>query len=99
MAWIDGEPVAAGALFVGTVAGRTVGHLVDGVTLRDWRGRGAQSAIIRRRISDGSKLGCQLFTVETAPPLPRMPLVSFRNLCRQGFHLAYLRESWRLQLR
>ncbi len=99
LAWIDGEPVATGALFVGTVGGRTVGHLVDGVTLRDWRGRGAQGAIIRRRISDGVRLGCELFTVETAPPLPRMPLVSFRNLCRQGFQLAYLRESWRLQLR
>lgn len=99
LAWIHGEPVAAGALFVGTVGGRTVGHLVDSVTRRDWRGRSAQSAIIRRRISDGVKLGCELFTVETAPPLPGRPLVSFRNLCRQGFQLAYLRESWRLQLR
>ena len=99
LAWIDGEPVAAGALFVGTVGGRTVGHLVDGVTLKAWRKRGAQSAIIRRRVSDGMKLGCELFSVETAPPLPGMPLVSFRNLCRQGFDLAYLRESWRLQLR
>ena len=99
LAWIDGEPVAAGALFVGTVGERTVDHLVDAVTLQNWRGRGAQSAIIRRRISDGVKLGCELFAVETAPPLPRMLVVSFRNLCRQGFQFAYLRESWKLQLR
>jgi len=99
VAWIDGQPAAAGALFMGEVAGRTVGHLVDGVTLRPWRRRGAQSAIIRRRVTEGIALGCELFTSETAPPLPRMPLVSFRNLCRQGFSMAYLRDNWKLTLR
>lgn len=98
LAWCEGRPVAAGALFVGDVGGVRVGHLVDGVTLGPWRRRGCQRAVIRRRISDGLAQGCELFTSETAPPLPRMPLVSFRNLCRQGFRLAYLRESWRLDL-
>ncbi len=74
-----------------------VGHVVDGVTLKPWRRRGAQAAIIRRRVADGRRLGCGLFTSETAPPLPRMPLVSFRNLKRQGFELAYLRYSWILE--
>jgi hypothetical protein len=87
------------SLFVGSVGGRTVGHLVDGITSRRSRKQGAQSAIIRRRISDGVKLGCELFSVETTPPLPGMPLVSFRNLRRQGFELAYLREAWKLQPR
>jgi len=102
LAWIDDEPVAAGALFVGTVdsGGRAikVGHLMDGVTRKAWRRRGAQAAIIRRRVIDGRRLGCELFTSETAPPLPRMPLVSFRNLQRQGFELAYLRYPWTLEL-
>ncbi len=86
LAWIDDEPVAAGALFIGTVgAGNRavkVGHLVDAVTPKPWRRR----------------LGCELFTSETAPPLPRMPLVSFRNLQRQGFDLAYLRYPWNLEI-
>ena len=98
LAWIDDEPVGAGALFVGDVGSTRVGHLVDGVTLGRWRRRGAQSAIIRRRVSEGRRLGCELFTSETAPPLPRMPLVSFRNLQRQGFEMAYLRDSWKLGL-
>jgi len=102
VAWIDDAPVAAGAMFVGTVGtgqrAMSVGHLVDGVTLEPWRRRGAQSAIIRRRISDGRRLGCRLFTSETAPPLPHMPLVSFRNLQRQGFELAYLRYPWNLEI-
>ncbi len=98
VAWIGDEPVGAGALFVGDVGSTRVGHLVDGVTLGPWRRNGVQSAIIRQRIRQGRRLGCELFTSETAPPLPRMPLVSFRNLCRQGFQLAYLRGSWKLDL-
>ena len=102
LAWIDDQPVAAAALFVGTVGSGSsavkVGHLVDGVTLKAWRRRGAQAAIIRRRLADGRRAGCELFTSETAPPLPRMPLVSFRNLQRQGFELAYLRYPWNLEL-
>ncbi len=46
----------------------------------------------------GRRLGCELFTSETAPPLARMPLVSFRNLQRQGFELAYLRYAWNLEI-
>ena len=98
LAWMDEEPVGAAAMYVDRVAGMTVGHLVDGVTLSPWRRIGVQSTLIRRRLSDGRALGCDLFTSETAPPLPRMPLVSFRNLRRQGFELAYLRESWRHSL-
>ncbi len=102
LGWIDDQPVAAAALFVGTVGSGAsavkVGHLVDGVTLKPWRRRGAQAAIIRRRVADGRRLGCELFTSETAPPLPRMPQVSFRNLQRQGFELAYLRYPWNLEI-
>ena len=68
------------------------------VTLKPWRRRGAQAAIIRRRVADDRRLGCELFTSETAPPLPRMPLVSFRNLQRQRFDLAYLRYPWNLEI-
>ncbi len=102
LAWIDDQPVAAAALFIGTVGSGAnavkAGHLVDGVTLKPWRRRGGQAAIIRRRVADGCRLGCELFTSETAPPLPRMPLVSFRNLKRQGFELAYLRYPWNLEI-
>lgn len=98
LAWIGGEPVGAGGLYVGSVGATTVGHLVDGVTLPTWRRRGVQTAIIRRRVRDGARMGCTLFSVETAPPLPRMPLVSFRNLQAQGFGFAYLRQSWVRQI-
>lgn len=104
IAWCGDQPVGAGALFTGEVGTGEVGdiragHLVDGVTLKPFRRRGIQAAIIRRRVSTALRLGCTVLTSETAPPLPRMPLVSYRNLRRQGFSLAYVRASWRLDLR
>ena len=74
------------------------GHLYEAATTKRWRRRGVQRALIRKRLTDGRRLGCRLFTSETAPPLPRMPLVSFRNLRRQGFELAYLQQPWALEL-
>lgn len=99
LAWSGGEAVGAGALFVGETAEGRAGHLVDGVTLAPHRRRGIQGAIIRKRIAAARRMGCSVVTSETAPPLPRMPLVSYRNLGRQGFALGCVRENWRLDLR
>lgn len=102
LASVDDVPAGAAALYVGQIGrgddAMTVGHLVDGVTLKRHRRIGVQHAIIRRRIMDGQRAGCELFTCETAPPLPRQPLASFRNLRREGFELAYLRYSWDIEL-
>lgn len=99
---MDDVPAGAAALYVGQVGhgtgAMTAGHLVDGVTLKPHRRVGVQRAIIRKRIADGLSAGCEVFTSETAPPLPRQPLASFRNLRREGFELAYLRYSWDIEL-
>lgn len=99
IAWHGDEAVGAGALFAGETAEGRAGHLVDGVTLKPYRRRGVQGALIRKRISAARRLGCTALTSETAPPLPRMPLVSYRNLRRQGFALSCIRANWRLDLR
>lgn len=63
-------------------------------TLPSHRGRGAQSALIARRMDDARTLGCHSFTAETSPDLPGKPNPSNHNMERAGFRVAYLRPSW-----
>ena len=87
----DGElPVATGALYVED----GVGYLTFGATLDSHRGRGAQGAIIVRRIREAAALGCRWLVSETAEDLPERPFPSYRNLRRAGFRLAYLRPNY-----
>lgn len=88
---MDGEtPVAAASLFVsGEYA-----SLAMAATLEGYRGRGAQSALLARRIRDARTMGCRHLFSETAEDTPRKSSPSFRNLRRFGFKLAYLRPNY-----
>lgn len=91
----DGEaPVAAAGLYVTGAHG----YLGPAVTLPSHRGRGAQSALIARRIHDAAADGCTLLVTETAEDRPEHPAPSFRNMQRLGFQLAYLRPNYLLTL-
>ena len=82
---------------VGTAALRIDGDIAwfgYAATLAAARGRGAQSALIARRLSDAARLGCTHAVVETAEDLPDAPSTSLRNLRRQGFEQAYLRANY-----
>jgi GNAT superfamily N-acetyltransferase len=68
--------------------------LAFGATLHEGRGRGAQSALIARRLQDARALGCTLAMSETAEDLPDRPSQSYHNLRRAGFDLAYLRANY-----
>ena len=82
---------------VGTAALRVDGAIAwfgYAATLAAARGRGAQSALIARRLSDAGRLGCTHAVVETAEDLPDAPSTSLRNLRRQGFEQVYLRANY-----
>ncbi|MGH7700806.1 MAG: GNAT family N-acetyltransferase, partial [Gemmatimonadales bacterium] len=85
-----GAPVGAAALFF---QGDT-GWMGFAATLPTARGRGAQTALITRRLHDGTALGCRWFVVETAEDRPDAPSPSHRNVRRLGFEMAYLRPNW-----
>lgn len=102
LAWDGAAPVACGALFT---AGE-VGWLGVAATLPAARRRGAQSALLARRVADGAALGCTLFTTETGaerpdhpehpdrPDRPVRPNPSLHNMRRAGFELLYERANW-----
>ena len=63
-------------------------------TLEAARGRGAQSALIARRVRDAHEAGVRWLSIETAEDTPERDAPSFRNVVRQGFREAYRRPNW-----
>jgi hypothetical protein len=63
-------------------------------TIEAYRGRGAQSALILRRLADARAAGCRLAVAETAEDKLEKAAPSFRNLLRLGFEVAYPRANW-----
>jgi hypothetical protein len=90
LAWNGEEAVAAAALFICD----DVGWLGIGSTLPSARRRGAQGALMARRLLDGAALGCQWFVTETGEETPQRPNASFRNMIRAGFEVAYHRPNY-----
>ena len=61
-------------------------------------GRGAQSALIARRIRDAAAAGCDCLMVETAQEREDYPVPSYHNLLKFGFQVAYMRPNYILEL-
>jgi GNAT superfamily N-acetyltransferase len=87
LAYCGSRPVAAALSFVG--AG--VGWLGWDATLPEFRGLGAQAALIVHRVNEATSMGCQYITAETAINPGLVPDPSYRNYERSGFLLAYER--------
>lgn len=84
------------ALVDGKPAGMATLHMADGVgclesacTLHEFRGRGAQSALIRRRITDAAAAGCDLIVTQTGSGT-----VSQNNMERCGLRIAYSKAEF-----
>jgi len=79
--FFGGQLVAAAQM---TVSGRLV-HCSGASTLPVFRGRGAQGALLRRRLEDAARAGCDRATVEVS--VDNGP--SLRNVERAGFRRRY----------
>jgi len=66
-------------------------------TLEEARGRGCQTALLHRRITDAAAAGCHTLFVETGERVPDRPSGSYRNILKAGFEEAYLRPNWQLR--
>lgn len=65
-----------------------------GATDPDQRGRGAQRALLARRIDDAITAGCTRLMTCTGEEVPGDPQHSYHNIEWAGFRPEYLRENW-----
>jgi len=77
----DARIVAAGFLFLDD----TRAWLGAAGTLSEFRRRGAQGALMARRISDAIEVGCTVIATETGEPVGDEPNPSLQNMRRCGF--------------
>ncbi|WP_143111575.1 GNAT family N-acetyltransferase [Paenibacillus sp. BC26] len=85
-------PVASGAMFIDH---NWAWFGID-ATLPDYRGRGAQNALIKQRLTDGISAGVVGFTAETGQPSAGEEGAnkSYGNYHRAGFERLYIRPSY-----
>jgi len=99
VAYADGTPAACGALYLDIESGW--GWLGCDATLAAYRLRGAQTALIHRRVADAMAAGAVALTAETGQPTPGQELNSrsYQNYQRAGFVRAYVRPNFRRVLK
>ena len=88
---LDGDAaIGAGALYLDGIDA----WIGIGAVLPDARRRGAQGALLARRVQDALDAGAHLVTTETGVPLDGEPAPSYANILRCGFRIAYERANW-----
>ncbi len=81
----DGAIIATAAVAIHN----GVALLAGASTIAEWRGRGAQTALLAARLAYAADQGCDLAVVGAAPGS-----TSQVNAERQGFRIAYTRLKW-----
>ncbi len=94
VACAPGEPTRRPVAVAGLFTHGELAHLAFAATLPAFRRRGAQGALMVRRIREAGALGCRLLTTETGEPLPGEPTSSRDNMVRCGFRIAQRRENF-----
>jgi GNAT superfamily N-acetyltransferase len=90
MSFDGDQPAGAGALYVK----HGIGWLDWAATAPAYRGRGSQSALMRRRISDALDLDCRFIVTATGEEVPGDPQISYKNILKMGFEPAYSRKNY-----
>jgi hypothetical protein len=90
LAFEGDTPIASAAMYVAGSATWFGFAATDAA----YRKRGAQHALIMRRLHDAADAGCTWVSVETAEDTVTRDAPSFRNLRRLGFEVAYTRPNY-----
>ena len=89
MAFDGARPVAIAALCIF----EDIGYLMAAATVESHRKRGAQQALIAKRVERAEQLGCSSLVSETLYMLEH----SYRNLQRAGFQRSVRKGSLRME--
>ncbi|UOZ03452.1 GNAT family N-acetyltransferase [Amycolatopsis sp. WQ 127309] len=89
-AWLDGELVGTGTVYV---RGETA-QMFGGAVLPAARRRGGQTALLAARARLAQKLGCRWLVAETGVEQPGEHNSSLHNMLRLGFERLYERRNW-----
>ncbi|MET8157690.1 GNAT family N-acetyltransferase [Sphaerisporangium sp. NPDC005289] len=87
----DGDRVVAGA---NLYLHGDVGALNAGATLPEYRGRGAQSALMAARAEQAAAAGCRWLIAEAGRPGEGESNPSLNNMLRAGLRPVYHRRNW-----
>jgi GNAT superfamily N-acetyltransferase len=91
VAYDGSTPAGVGAMFIKD--GNA--WLGMGATLPAYRGKGLQSAMLARRISEAAALGAKMLSIDTYHAgVGEPPNASYRNVVRAGFSFAYFRPQY-----
>jgi hypothetical protein len=86
----DGDVVATASMLIED----GVAQFGPGMTLEHARGRGCNTALLRRRLIDAAEAGCHTIVVELGECDPESLAASYGNLRRFGFEEAYRSHNW-----
>jgi hypothetical protein len=86
----NGRPIAGAAMFV-SGDGAWFGL---SATIPSDRNRGAQTALLARRLRDAAVLGCRWMSADTQPETAERPNPSYRNMRRAGLDILYARPKY-----
>jgi hypothetical protein len=88
--WAGERIIAVGSIFVNGECADMYG----GATLPEYRGRGAQSALLTARARAAKAAGCRWLVADTGAEGPGDRNTSLRNMLRVGFEPLYERVTW-----
>lgn len=88
---LDGARPIAGAAMFAHGDGAWLGL---SATIPSDRGRGAQTALLARRLWDAARLGCTWVSADTHPDTTARPNPSYRNMRRAGMDILYYRPKY-----
>ncbi len=90
IAYADDEPVGAAAMFVRD----ELAWLGWAGTRKEQRRKGAQNALIAKRLRDAKAIGCKYAITETVEDTPEKQNPSAHNVLRAGFQIVYQRANF-----